>query len=141
MNECTAHDGSREFTRPMVRDGFQSSDRYGFELVDPEWRLLDQLNEARHSHLVEPSSDFAEFRRTVCLEIRPPASQRCLGEEKVREGKHREQMSAERVIPGWPKRGDHLTCRLQQRRHDPQNLCGIAEVFEAVDTDDDIGRL
>ena len=50
-------------------------------------------------------------------------------------------MTAQWVIPGWPEADEHLACRLQERVHDTQDSCGVAEMLKGVHGNDDVGKL
>src|ERR1044072_2129663 len=56
----------------------------------------------------------------------------------MRPRKRREEMTPERVIPGWTKRRDHTAIIFQQPSHDPQYLPRIIEMLESVERQDHV---
>ena len=77
-------------------------------------------------------------RGSVGLVQGPPPHQRPLREQQVREGEHRVDVAAERVIPGRPEGRQHLAARPQQAAHVRQHGGRIGEVLERVERDDQI---
>lgn len=119
-------------------NGAKLADGNGFERCYLKWACGDELLESGDGHLVEPALDFAKSSCAVRANVRAPADESAFGKEDVRPGKDAEEMAAERVVPGWSEAGHDASTGLQQVVHDVEDGCGVAEVFEGVERDDDV---
>src|SRR5258706_9069930 len=120
-------DGGRDLTSEAIRERLQLPDGHRLARSEPERTRLDELLEAADRHPIQSAGDFAEARRAIRLEVGAPANQRALREDQVRPREHREEMAAERVIPGRAEGDEHATVWLQHAMHLDQDGRRIAK--------------
>ena len=138
-DQLRSHNCGGELSGQARVDGVEFADGNGFERCYLKRACGDEALESGDGHLVEPALDLAKSSGAVGTNVRAPAYESAFGKEDVRPGKDAEEVSAERVVPGWSEAGHDASSGLEQVVHDVEDGCRVAEVFEGIERDDDVG--